>query len=297
MTLFDADFLPKLDQLSLVSRRAAHGQLLAKRTARHRGSGLEFADHREYQPGDDFRYLDWNVYARHGELLLKRFHEERDLRVDFVLDCSRSMEAGDTEVKFDHARRIAACLVAIALTQLDRVSLVSFADGVVDQLPVARGKHQLLSLLRRMEELQTSGRDTDIEASIKTLLTTSQSGGLAIVISDFLDLRGWQRGLDRLRYHQYEVYLVHLIDECDSTPKLLGDFEIVDMETGQQRTITVRERDLERYRQAFQRFQAAIVDYAQHHSMGYLPAPTHMSYDELILQSMRRAGWLVGTTH
>ena len=297
MTLFDADFLPKLDQLSLVSRRAVHGQLLAKRTARQRGSGLEFAEHRDYQPGDDFRDLDWNVYARHGELLLKRFHEERDLRVDFVLDCSRSMEAGDTDVKFDHARRIAACLAAIALAQLDRVSLASFADGVVDQLPVTRGKHQLLTLLRRLEGLKTSGQDTDIEASIKKLLSTSQSGGLAVVISDFLDVHGWKRGLDRLRYHQYDVYLVHLVDDCDSFPKLLGDFEIVDIETGEQRTVTIRERDLERYRQAFQEFRTAIVDYAQHHGMGYLPAPTDVPYDELVLQTMRRAGWLVGTTH
>ena len=100
MPLFDSDFLKKLEYLSLVSRRVFRGQLLAQRRTMQLGGGIEFADHREYTPGDDFRYLDWNVFARHDELLLKRFQEEEDLHVYILLDSSRSMAFGDP-IKFD----------------------------------------------------------------------------------------------------------------------------------------------------------------------------------------------------
>ena len=100
MALFDSDFLKKLEYLSLVSKRVFHGSILAQRRTMQLGGGIEFADHREYTPGDDFRYLDWNLYARHDELLLKRFQEEEDLHVYFLLDCSRSMAFGEPP-KFD----------------------------------------------------------------------------------------------------------------------------------------------------------------------------------------------------
>ncbi|MEO6810556.1 MAG: DUF58 domain-containing protein, partial [Isosphaeraceae bacterium] len=114
MPLFGSEFLNKLEYLSLVSKRIFRGQLLAQRRTKQLGGGIEFADHREYTPGDDFRYLDWNVFARHDELLLKRFQEEEDLHVYIFLDCSRSMGFGKPS-KFDLARQVAAALAYIAL--------------------------------------------------------------------------------------------------------------------------------------------------------------------------------------
>ena len=81
MTLFDSEFLKKLEYLSLVSKRVFRGQLLAQRRTLQLGGGVEFADHRDYSHGDDFRYLDWNVFARHGNLLVKRFQEEEEQRL------------------------------------------------------------------------------------------------------------------------------------------------------------------------------------------------------------------------
>src|SRR5262245_5254467 len=147
MPFFDSDFLQKLEYLSLVSRRVFRGQLLAQRRTMSLGSGVEFADHREYTHGDDFRYLDWNVYARHDELLLKRFQEEEDLPVYFLLDCSRSMNFG-TPSKFDYARKVTAALAYIALADLDRVAVTAFADDIMGDFPLMRGKGQILALLR-----------------------------------------------------------------------------------------------------------------------------------------------------
>src|SRR5687767_4404535 len=159
MPLFDSDFLKKLEYLSLVSRRVFRGSILAQRRTMQLGGGIEFADHRQYTPGDDFRYLDWNVYARHGDLLLKRFQEEEDLHVYFLLDCSKSMDFGEPS-KFDFARQITAALAYIALADLDRITVVAFSDEIVADFPLTRGKARILALLKFLEDLQPQGTQT-----------------------------------------------------------------------------------------------------------------------------------------
>src|SRR5439155_13531871 len=153
MPLFDSDFLNKLEYLSLISKRVFRGSLLAQRRTMQLGGGIEFADHREYTPGDDFRYLDWNVFARHDELLLKRFEEEEDLHVYLLLDCSRSMAFGDPP-KFDYARQVAAALAYIALADLDRVAVVAFAGDILADFPLTRGKARILAMLKFLEGLE-----------------------------------------------------------------------------------------------------------------------------------------------
>src|SRR5438309_10297149 len=103
---------------------------------------MHSATPRTSTPGDDFRYLDWNLYARLDELLLKRFQEEEDLHVYFLLDCSRSMSFG-TPPKFDFARQVAAALAYIALADLDRAAIVAFANDIVADFPLARGKGRI----------------------------------------------------------------------------------------------------------------------------------------------------------
>src|SRR5687767_12975221 len=159
MSLFEPDFLTRLEYLSIISKRVFRGSLLAQRRTMQLGGGIEFADHRQYTPGDDFRYLDWNVYARHGDLLLKRFQEEEDLHVYFLLDCSKSMDYGDPS-KFDFARQITAALAYIALADLDRVSVVAFSDEIVADFPLTRGKARILALLKFLEDLQPQGTQT-----------------------------------------------------------------------------------------------------------------------------------------
>ena len=152
MPLFDSDFLNKLEYLSLVSKRLFRGSLLAQRRTMQTGGGIEFADHREYSHGDDFRHLDWNVFARHGQLLLKRFQEEEDLHVYLLLDCSRSMAFGSPP-KFDAARQIVAALAYIALSDLDRIAAIAFAGDIIADFPLTRGKDRILSLLKFLEGL------------------------------------------------------------------------------------------------------------------------------------------------
>src|SRR5919201_3966219 len=233
MPLFDSDFLKKLEYLSLVSKRIFRGSLLAQRRTMQLGGGIEFADHREYTPGDDFRYLDWNLYARLDELLLKRFQEEEDLHVYLLLDCSRSMGFG-TPPKFDFARQVTAALAYIALADLDRVAVVAFAADIVADFPLTRGKGRILALLKFLEEQRAQGTDTGLARVVSGFVHRGQRRGLAIVVSDLYDPNGFERGLDLLRHRRYEPQVMQIYDRQEAEPhNMLGDLELYDVETGQ----------------------------------------------------------------
>src|SRR6188474_992524 len=120
---FENDFLRKLEYLHVVSKRALAGQNRADRLSPKRGRGLEFADHRGYSAGDDFRHIDWKAYQRLNRLLLRLFDEEQDLPIYLFIDASKSMSE---PAKFDQARRIAAALCYIGLAHLDRVLILPF---------------------------------------------------------------------------------------------------------------------------------------------------------------------------
>jgi uncharacterized protein (DUF58 family) len=291
MPLFDSDFLKKLEYLSLVSRRVFRGQLLAQRRTMQLGGGIEFADHREYTPGDDFRYIDWNVYARHDELLLKRFQEEEDLHVYVLLDCSKSMACGDPP-KFDYVRQVGAALAYIALADLDRVAVVAFAGDVVADFPLARAKARILSLLKFLEGLKPHGTATNLARVAKSFVHRGQRRGLALVLSDLFDPDGFQRGLDLLRHHRYEPHVIQVYDRGDAEPQLKGDLELFDVETETLRKVTVTERNLRQYRRIFAEFLESVTRYCNTYGIGNTRTSTDVPFDELLLRMMRTAGAL-----
>ena len=289
--LFDSEFLKKLEYLSLVSRRVFRGQLLAQRRTMQLGGGIEFADHREYTPGDDFRYLDWNVFARHGELLLKRFQEEEDLHIYLLLDCSRSMAFGDP-IKFDYARQVAAALGYIALAELDRVAVVAFAGDIVADFPLTRGKGRILTMLKFLEGLPTQGSVTDLTRVVKNFVHRGQRRGLAIVLSDLFDPKGYQGGLDLLRHHRYEPHVVQICDPREADPAIKGDVELLDVESDTIRKVTITERNLRQYRRIFAEFLESVRNYCNTYGIGGTLASTEIPFDELLLRMMRAAGAL-----
>ncbi len=287
--LFDSDFLSKLEYLSLVSRRVFRGSLLAQRRTMQFGSGIEFADHREYAAGDDLRYLDWNIYARHGEYLLKRFQEEQDLHVYFLLDCSRSMAFGDPP-KFDLARQLVAALAYIALADLERVAVIAFADRIIADFPLTRGKARILPLLDFLEDLSTEGSDTDLKQALREFLRRKQRSGLAVVVSDLFDPNGFEPGIDPLRHRRYEPHVIQLHDPQEGNPGFLGDLELCDVENQRTRKVTVTESNLRTYRRLFAEYQARVATYCRNYGIGCTQATTEMPFDELVLRMMREAG-------
>lgn len=291
MSLFDSEFLKRLEYLSLISKRVFRGQLLAQRRTKQLGGGIEFADHREYSHGDDLRYIDWNVYARYGDLLLKRFQEEEDLHVYILLDASPSMNTGEP-TKFDYARRIAAALAYIALADLDRVGIYAYADEIVDVLPMTRGKDRILSLLRFLDNLKTTGKKTDLARVVRGLVNRAQRTGLVVIISDLFDQDGFRQGVDLLRHRRFEPHIIQLHTLAEANPQFLGDIELEEVETGVRRKLTVTERKLREYHELFQSFLGDIDQYCRSYSLSNTRSTTDVPFDELILRMMRAAGGL-----
>ncbi len=287
--LFPPDFLTRVEYLSIMSKRVFRGRLLAQRRTLQMGAGIEFSDHREYTPGDDFRYLDWNVYARHGDLLLKRFEEEEDLHVYLMLDCSRSMSFGNPP-KFDLARQLVAALAYIALSDLDRIAVFAFAKGTVAEFPMSRGKARILPLMRFLEDLPNVGSETDLATSVRQMLQRSSRNGLAVVVSDLFDEHGFQNGLDQLRFRRFDAHVIQIHDPQEAQPELLGDVALIDMETGGERKVTVTEKNLRMYKQLFNNHQVAVRDYCRNYQYGCVQHASIDRFDDIILRMMRESG-------
>ena len=293
--MFDSEFLKKLEYLSLLSKRVFKGQLLAQKRTKQTGGGVEFADHREYIHGDDLRYLDWNVYARHGDLLLKRFQEEEDLHVYILLDCSRSMNSIMTEPnlavnKFVFARQLAAALSYIALADLDRISIVGYDDRIRSTLPLMRGKDNVLAVLRHLENLKTSGEKTDLANVVRDFARRAPRSGLALIISDLFDQSGFRTGIDVLRHRRFEPHVIQIHTPAEAQPGLLGDVELFDVESEQTRKVTITERKLKQYESMFQKFLGDVETYCMTYGLSHTRATTDVPFDEVLLKMMRIAG-------
>jgi len=288
--LFDDDFQRKLDYLALVSRRVFSGRMRAERRTKKSGSGVEFADHREYQPGDDFRYLDWNVYRRFGRLLVRLYEEEEDLAIYFVLDTSASMAFGDG-VKLRYAKRVVAALSYVGLANLDRVSIVTTSDRVMDRMAETRGKARIFRALRFLREVRAEGT-TDLGDAMKTFVAQHKRRGLAVLVSDLYDPAGFQRGINALRYNKFDVFVVHVVDPAEGRPKLHGDVLVYDCETGDEREVTVTAKVLERFAHAHAEYLADIERFCAAHQVPYVAARVDVPFDELILRVFRRGGFL-----
>jgi len=288
--LFDDEFQRKLDYLALVSRRVFAGRMRAERRTKKSGSGVEFADHRDYQPGDDFRYLDWNVYQRFDRLLLRLFEEEEDLAIYFIIDASTSMGFGDAR-KLRYAKRVAAALAYVGLANLDRVSIVSTTDRVLDRMQPTRGKARIFKVFRFLRELEPEGQ-TDLEDALKTFVAQNKRRGLAVLVSDLYDPQGFERGINVLRYNKFDPFVVHVVDKVEAKPKLAGDVRIYDCETGEEREVTVTAKVLERFEHAYESYLADIERFCTSKQVPYIQADVNLAFDELILRVFRRGGFL-----
>ena len=287
---FDDEFQRKLESLALVSRRVFSGRMRADRRTKKSGSGVEFADHRDYQPGDDFRALDWNVYQRFGRLLVRLYEEEEDLAIYFVLDASASMGfAGGRKAAY--AKKVVAALAYVGLANLDRVSIVTTTDRVIDRLPETRGKARIFKAFRFLREVESTGT-TDLGDAMKTFVAQNKRRGLAVLVSDLYDPSGFERGINVLRYNKFDPFVVHIVDPAEARPKLHGDVLVYDCETGDEREVTVTARMLERYSAAYAQYLGEIERFCASHQVPYAAANVDVPFDEMILRMFRRGGFL-----
>lgn len=288
--LFDEAFLKKLEYLSLVAKRVFAGSSRAERRTRKIGSGIEFADHREYSAGDDFRYLDWNLYGRLDRLLLRLFEEEEDLYIYLLIDVSDSMLMG-TPPKLNYAAQLCAALCYVGLANLDRVSIVAFSDGLREQLPAARGKGRIFKVFDFLRQTPVGGA-TNLAAAMRSFVHQSHRRGVAVLLSDLYDDRGFEEGINLLRYNHFEPLILHITDPIEANPQLRGDLRLIDCETGAVRDVTISPKVLAAYADAHARYVQSLRDFCTHKHVAHFVADTTVPFDEMILTVFRRGGFL-----
>src|SRR5882724_9282496 len=269
MALLTPELLRRLEQFQLLAARRAKSSAKGERRSRARGQSVEFADYRTYVHGDDFRYLDWNLYGRLERLFLKLYEEERELPVRIFLDASESMTFGEPR-KFDFARQVAAAVGYVALSGFDRVSVIPFpnVDATVSRgngngaapeplnvslemaargaLRSVRGKKSAMQFFRNLNVLSAGGPATLNEALRRGALEARQTG-VAVVLSDFLDPAGYESGLTALIGRGFQVDLVQILAPEELAPSTFGDLRLVDSETGVMQEVTFGRYRLKAY--------------------------------------------------
>jgi uncharacterized protein (DUF58 family) len=285
---FEDDFLKKLEFLHVVSKRAFAGQNRADRLAPKRGRGLEFADHRGYSAGDDFRHIDWKAYKRLGRLLLRLFDEEQDLPIYLFIDCSQSMRES---AKFDQARRIAAALCYIGLAHLDRVTILPFDEAPGDETQPGRGRGRIFRVFELLEHLETAG-STDLREVFMRFASRTRQQGLAVVISDFLDPHGFEAGLKLVASMGHDVFVVHVASGADSDPGVLGEVRFVDSETGEARDVDVTPALARAYGEAWRAHAEELERFCGRFALGYVRADAEAPFEQVILKTFRKGRFL-----
>lgn len=288
--LLDPAFMRRLDQLALVSRKIFAGKLRGERLTKKRGESAEFADYRLYVPGDDLRFLDWNIYARLDQLFLKLFLQEEDLHVSILLDMSKSMNWGEPN-KWLYVRQIAAAITYIGLVNFDRVSLYGYANGLQRELTGIRGRRWMFKSIEFLTNLETDGVSNLSEVARQFAIRHPQPG-IVILLSDFFEKGGYEVGLRYLLGRNYDVYVVQTLSPEEIDPPLVGDLRLMDVEDDDAAEVTVSRALINRYKQNLQAYCGGLKEYCTRRGISYLFTSTDVPFDQIVLSYFRKRGLL-----
>ena len=288
--LFDESTLRKLNRLTLVASRVRSGAMKGERRSSRRGSSVEFADYRNYAPGDDLRRLDWNIYARLERPFIKLLEEEEDLAVHILVDGSQSMDWGEGEEnKFNYALRLAAGLGAITLASGDVLSIGLLQSGrVITEFGPSRGQVSLTRLFRFLENLKPGG-ETDLNRAMRDYSIIPRRAGLVILISDLFAADGYAAGLRQLMGRGHEAALIHVLAPDELDPPLAGDIQLIDIETNHEQDVSLDGGLRELYRTRARAWIQSTQTDCRKQGIRYLNVITNQAWDQTLLLEMRRA--------
>jgi uncharacterized protein (DUF58 family) len=229
--LVGADVLRQVKTIELRTRRLVNTLFSGEYRSVFRGQGMEFAEVRAYEHGDDYRSIDWNVSARMGSPYVKTFVEERELTLLLVVDRSGSEEFGAPVTKADRGAEVAAVLALAAAKQNDRVGTLIFSEGIDHVVPPAKGRPHALRIIRDLLAFRPENRQTNIATALGYASRLLRHRSIVVVLSDFR-AAGWEEPLIRLA-GRHEVVAVTVDDPRETTLPAAGWIELEDAETGE----------------------------------------------------------------
>jgi len=288
---FDAAFLRRLERLSVMNRRPLYGRAAGPRRSPRRGSSVEFADYRDYAPGDDFRRVDWKAYGRLDRLFIRLYGAEEVTTLTLFLDRSASMGFGDPP-KSLFAARLAAIFAYIALRNCDMVAVAGWGEQLDKYLPPRGGKAATYETWTSITHLMSSPRGETDFASLGTFRHLRRGTGISIVFSDVLGESDWRSGIRALRSAGQEVRLIQILAPEELDPRLRGDWKLRDAETAAEVEITLSPRLLKRYHETLTAHTRDIGDYCRRQGVSFLRLSSGASISETVIPSLHSAGLL-----
>jgi uncharacterized protein (DUF58 family) len=286
--LLEPPLLRRLEALAVLVRRAVKGQMGGERRSVSRGRSPEFADFRNYTPGDDYRLIDWNAYARLDRFVLRLFVAEEELPLSVFIDLSGSMDWGRPN-KADVVKRLAGALAYVALASLDRVRLTVFAEGPTSGGAPYRGRHSAQELFARIQSFPAGG-PTDYSRLVAPI--TRQRPGLTVLITDGLGTSPVEPAITALRLARQEGAVLQLLAPQEISLDWTGDARLRDAETGLEREFTATPATQAAYRTALARRTDEIERAARRHGLRFARLTSDQPIEDMVQRTLRQVGLL-----
>jgi uncharacterized protein (DUF58 family) len=287
-TLLSPELLARLEKMELLSRKIFRGRMKGERRSRRKGQSVEFADFRNYVPGDDLRFIDWNTFARLERLFLKLFLEEEDLHFYALIDASPSMSFGEP-TKLRYAQQLAAALGFIGLIRGDRVKIETLGQPPTISSPVFRGRRGMWRMLDHVESFEPN-ETVSLAQGLKRFCLRNSGKGIVVLLSDLMDKAGYEAALRYLLAQQMDIYVIQILSAEELAPDLNGDLRLVDCEDSDEAEVTISAGLLNRYQQTLAAFVESARDFCTRRGMTYLLAKNEIPIEEMLTDYLARRG-------
>ncbi len=293
--LFDARFLGRLRSLFFKLRKRRQLQKRGGQSTPAAGFTREFKDHRHYTPGDDFRSIDWRLFARLEKPFIRIFEEIQEFHVHIVIDRSGSMLEPHPEKRIA-ALRVGVALAYLALLSQHRVSVLSLADELRRETQPLKGQGHVHLLLKQMAALQFGGT-TDLIGGLQQFRPSRDRRGIVFVISDLFGRSPDQSTEALLQATRWpaETHVIHVLHPEEMRPDLQGEIRLVDVETNEIRRVWMTKRELTRYAKAFEQFIDDLGRFCMRRQIDYFPWTTDQPFEDAFLGLLSRGNALAGT--
>ncbi|MEK7270210.1 MAG: DUF58 domain-containing protein [Planctomycetota bacterium] len=288
--LLTEDFLRRLKRLALLAARSRVRREGEHRTRRLRGGFVEFADHRPYAAGDEFRYIDWNLYGRLDALFVKQFARDESLRISLLVDASASMALGDPP-KGLVARRIAAAVGAVALFGSNRVLPAVFADGSVREARELDGPAALPALLEFLSSAP-AGRRTNLASALPGWLRRHPRSTLLLLVSDLADQEDARGAFKAMLGRGFDVGVIQILSSEDLAPDLVSMRRLRSVETGEEEDAAFGPGASAEYSRLVDEWIADWGRALENAGGRHVVVTNRQPLEEVVLKILRGEGWL-----
>ena len=289
-TLLDNQALTRLERLRLQPNRRKTNRTQGEHASGKGGSSTEFADYRNYVPGDDVRFVDWNIFARLNRPYMKLYQYEEVMHVAILVDASNSMKF---ENKFERARQLAAAMGVTALMGVERVSAyVVGASGEPPRVkPPSSGRASMRRLFDFFERAECGG-DAPIDGAVEAMLRRHRGRGMAIVISDFLTPASLARPFNLLYSAGLEIFALQVLGPTEIDPELTGDLRLVDSENGTTVDVSSIDELHGIYHEHREQLQEHVRRQSRTRNGRFLSISSEAPLDWVLFDLLQRQGWL-----